>query len=42
MIAGRALAILIANSSRQRVWDAMSTQEKQTYLKTTKDQGNKR
>ncbi|MCJ1270997.1 hypothetical protein MMC22_010896 [Lobaria immixta] len=30
------------NSSRQKIWDSMSTQEKQTYLKTTTDQGNKR
>lgn len=42
VIIGRFWAVLIATSSRQQIWDSMSTQEKQTYLKTTTDQGNKR
>ncbi|KAL4921853.1 major facilitator superfamily domain-containing protein [Aspergillus aurantiobrunneus] len=30
------------NNSRDRVWDAMSSEEKNHYLRTTKDEGNKR
>ncbi|KAL2052449.1 hypothetical protein ABVK25_007321 [Lepraria finkii] len=30
------------NSTRRRKWDAMSSSEKQMYLETTKDRGNKR
>lgn len=29
-------------SSRQRIWDAMSSEEKKTYLEATTDKGNKR
>ncbi|KAH7146192.1 major facilitator superfamily domain-containing protein [Dactylonectria macrodidyma] len=30
------------NKSRERIWNAMSSAEKDEYLKTTKDEGNKR
>jgi hypothetical protein len=30
------------NKKRERVWKSMSTEEKETYLETTKDKGNKR
>ncbi|KAI9706248.1 MAG: hypothetical protein M1820_004823 [Bogoriella megaspora] len=30
------------NKRRDRVWDSMSTEEKENYLQTTKDKGNKR
>ncbi|KAL4739495.1 major facilitator superfamily domain-containing protein [Aspergillus similis] len=30
------------NKSRDRIWNAMSSEEKDNYLRTTKDQGNKR
>lgn len=30
------------NSKRDRIWDAMSREEKLNYLATTKDKGNKR
>ena len=29
-------------SSRRQKWDAMTAEEKQTYLETTTDKGNKR
>jgi hypothetical protein len=30
------------NKTREEIWNAMSLEEKDRYLKTTKDQGNKR
>ncbi|KAL4775293.1 major facilitator superfamily domain-containing protein [Aspergillus nidulans var. acristatus] len=30
------------NKSRDRIWNAMSSEEKDNYLRTTKDEGNKR
>ncbi|PGH16708.1 hypothetical protein AJ79_01581 [Helicocarpus griseus UAMH5409] len=30
------------NKSRERIWNAMTTEEKETYLATTTDKGNKR
>lgn len=30
------------NRKRERVWEAMSKEEKETYLATTKEDGNKR
>ena len=30
------------NKSRELVWNSMSEEEKEEYLSTTKDQGNKR
>lgn len=30
------------NKSRAKVWEAMSREEKEHYLSTTKDEGNKR
>ncbi|KAL4956468.1 MFS general substrate transporter [Aspergillus filifer] len=30
------------NKTRDRIWNAMSAEEKDTYLRTTKDEGNKR
>jgi hypothetical protein len=30
------------NKTRERIWSAMSDEEKDEYLKTTKDEGNKR
>jgi hypothetical protein len=30
------------NKSRDRKWNAMSSEEKDHYLRTTKDEGNKR
>lgn len=30
------------NSSRDKIWNAMSTEERDEYLRTTTDQGNKR
>ena len=30
------------NKRRDRIWNAMSKEEKQTYMNTTKDKGNKR
>lgn len=30
------------NKTRDRLWNAMSSEEKDHYLRTTKDQGNKR
>jgi hypothetical protein len=33
---------MYVNSKRERVWAGMSKEEKETYLDTTKDEGNKR
>lgn len=30
------------NKTRERIWNAMSDGEKDEYLRTTKDEGNKR
>jgi hypothetical protein len=30
------------NAKRDKIWDAMSTEQKSEYLRTTKDEGNKR
>lgn len=30
------------NKSRDRIWNAMSPEERDHYLRTTKDEGNKR
>jgi hypothetical protein len=30
------------NKTRDRIWDAMAPEQKKEYLKTTKDEGNKR
>jgi hypothetical protein len=30
------------NKKRERIWSSMSKDEKETYLQTTKDEGNKR
>lgn len=30
------------NKKRAKVWDAMTTEQKSEYLRTTKDEGNKR
>lgn len=30
------------NKKRDRIWDAMTTEQKSEYLRTTKDEGNKR
>jgi hypothetical protein len=30
------------NKKRERIWGSMSTEEKEIYLKTTNDKGNKR
>jgi hypothetical protein len=39
---GAKLFYVYINTKRAKVWDAMTQQEKEHYLKTTKDQGNKR
>lgn len=33
---------VIVNKRRNKIWDAMSKEEKETYLETTSDKGNKR
>ena len=30
------------NQSRERIWNAMTPEQQQTYLRTTSDEGNKR
>lgn len=30
------------NAQRAKIWDAMTKEEQETYIKTTTDQGNKR
>jgi hypothetical protein len=30
------------NKKRERIWSGMSNEEKSEYLRTTKDEGNKR
>ena len=39
---GTKLYYIWRNKTRDRIWDAMSAEEKDTYLRTTKDEGNKR
>lgn len=39
---GAKLYYVWVNKKRDVVWNAMSTEEKETYLETTSDQGNKR
>lgn len=38
----RCTALLIPYRARDRQWDGMSKEEKETYLSTTEDKGNKR
>lgn len=33
---------VMVNKRRDKIWNAMSTEEKETYLETTSDKGNKR
>jgi hypothetical protein len=33
---------ILRNRSRERIWNAMSAEEKTEYLETTTDEGNKR
>lgn len=33
---------VVVNQRRAKIWDAMSKEEKENYLSTTKDEGNKR
>lgn len=39
---GAKLYYIGINKKRERVWSNMSKEEKETYLETTKDKGNKR
>jgi hypothetical protein len=39
---GTKLFYLHINRTRAKIWDAMSPKEKEDYLSTTTDQGNKR
>jgi hypothetical protein len=40
-IAAKAFYVHV-NKKRAKIWDAMSTAEREDYLATTKDEGNKR
>ncbi|KXT13338.1 hypothetical protein AC579_6037 [Pseudocercospora musae] len=42
LFAGTKVFYVTVNSRRDRIWKAMSEEEKEEYLSTTKDQGNKR
>ncbi|KAI4159514.1 MAG: hypothetical protein LQ342_006515 [Letrouitia transgressa] len=42
LFVGAKVFYVLKNCSRDKVWMAMSEQEKKTYLKTTNDKGNKR
>lgn len=42
MFIGAKLYYVSVNKKRDRVWSAMSTQEKESYLETTSAKGNKR
>jgi hypothetical protein len=39
---GAKLFYVQTNKKRERLWESMSTEEKETYLETTTDKGNKR
>ncbi|KAH6618968.1 major facilitator superfamily domain-containing protein [Boeremia exigua] len=39
---GAKIFYMAVNKKREGVWNSMSTEDKETYLRTTKDQGNKR
>jgi hypothetical protein len=39
---GAKLYYVNVNKKRESVWESMNKEEKETYLETTKDQGNKR
>lgn len=39
---GTKVFYVTVNRRRQKVWDAMSKEEKSNYLRTTTDKGNKR
>lgn len=39
---GMKLFYIWRNKSKEKLWDAMSREEKDHYLNTTKDEGNKR
>ena len=39
---GAKLYYISVNRKRERLWNSMSNDEKETYLSTTKDKGNKR
>ena len=42
LFVGAKLYYVYVNQKRERVWNAMTTDEKEEYLATTKDRGNKR
>jgi hypothetical protein len=42
LFVGAKLYYVTVNRKRNKIWDAMSTEEKETYLETTSDKGNKR
>lgn len=39
---GAKIYYVMTNRKRERLWNTMSIEEKETYLATTKDKGNKR
>lgn len=39
---GAKLYYVSVNKKRDNIWNSMSTEEKEVYLETTKDKGNKR
>jgi uncharacterized protein YpmS len=42
LFVGAKMYYVTVNKKREGVWEAMSKEEKETYLATTKDKGNKR
>ena len=42
LFVGAKVFYMQVNKRRERIWAAMSKDEKETYLETTKDEGNKR
>jgi hypothetical protein len=42
LFAGAKLYYVTLNKKRDKIWGGMSKDEKETYLETTKDKGNKR
>jgi hypothetical protein len=39
---GAKIFYVMVNKNREAVWNSMSREDKETYLQTTKDEGNKR
>lgn len=42
VFAGAKLYYVLINKKREQVWNSMTKEEKEVYLETTKDEGNKR